>query len=157
MNTIKLQKYKIKKISKIGKKELIDFSCFPYPYYIANNILCHNCHNPQLQDFNLGNPFSDEDLDYLKERKDFFDIISFMGGDLMCQDQEEAKKLVTLLKNNFPDKQFWLFTGFEINELPEWYKGAFDYIKTGAYVEELRQEGFPTSSNQKLLVKGKDY
>ncbi|MFA5048589.1 MAG: 4Fe-4S cluster-binding domain-containing protein [Patescibacteria group bacterium] len=118
---------------------------------------CKNCHNSQLQNFDLGRVFDDVYLNYLKERKDFFDIISFMGGDLMCQDQYDALHLVILLKNVFSNKQFWLFTGFEINEVPEWCKEQFDYIKTGRYIEELKQEGFPASSNQKLLKKGINY
>lgn len=119
--------------------------------------VCKNCHNPQLHNFNIGKKFDYGCLGYLKEREDFFEVISLLGGEWVDQNQIDAKAVIMLLKNIFKNKEFWLFTRFEINEIPEWYKGVFDYIKTGAYVEELRQEGFPASSNQKLLVKGKDY
>lgn len=118
---------------------------------------CKNCHNPQLHNFNVGKPFDYGCLGYLKEREDLFEVISFLGGEWVDQNPTDAKAVIMLLRNIFKNKEFWIFTRFEINEIPEWYKKAFDYIKIGRYVEELKCEGFPASSNQKLLVKGKDY
>jgi anaerobic ribonucleoside-triphosphate reductase activating protein len=118
---------------------------------------CYKCHNPQLHNFTVGKPFDYGCLGYLKEREDLFEVISFMGGDPLDQNPIELKSVVMLLRNIFKEKEFWLFTRYEINEIPEWCKGVFDYIKTGRYIEELKREGFPASSNQKLLKKGIDY
>ena len=119
---------------------------------------CFNCHNPELQDFSVG-----EDLDTLELITDlsvhskWFDIISFLGGDLLCQDDYKAKELIKDVRANFPKKHLYLFTGAELDEIPMWCFKYFDTIKYGKYVEELKQEGFPSSSNQKVIKKGVDY
>lgn len=119
---------------------------------------CPGCHNPDMQDFNFGKALDLFDLmQDLTRNEKWFDIISFLGGDLLCQDIEEAKKLVWALQLGFPQKRLWLFTGAEIGDIDPTFKEAFDVIKTGVYVEELRQNGFPASSNQRLLRKGIDY
>jgi hypothetical protein len=51
----------------------------------------------------------------------------------------------------------WLFTGSEKEKIPLWGFEYFDRIKVGSYKEELKQDGFPSSSNQRMLVKRKDY
>jgi len=119
---------------------------------------CKGCQNPILQDFEYG-----EDLDIdtylfaLQKRAKFYDAICIMGGDLLCQDLVEAETFAKVLKVAFPQKELWLFTGAELEVVPDWAKETFDYIKTGTYQEHLKQTGFPASSNQKLLQKGKDY
>lgn len=119
---------------------------------------CKNCHNPELQDFNFGEELNTEELiNYLDRRKNLFSIISITGGDLYYQNEMEAMLLCSNLKLLFPEKEFWLFTGAELKSLPKWYFKVFNYIKTGVYNENKKQEGFPASSNQKLNKKGKDY
>lgn len=120
---------------------------------------CPGCHNPSLKSFSgVGEELNLEHLvSYLEERKTLFSIISITGGDLYYQEELEAMRFCSTLKLCFPKKQFWLFTGSELEDLPKWYLKIFDVIKVGAYREEFKQEGFPASSNQKLLYKGKDY
>jgi hypothetical protein len=85
------------------------------------------------------------------------DKIRIMGGDLLCQNGIEVLTFCGKLIKYFRDKELWLFTGAEIEEVPDYVKTTFDVIKTGRYVQELHQEGFPASSNQKVLRKGDDY
>ena len=123
---------------------------------------CKECHNPELWDFNYGEELNIEELiKYLKDREDLFDIISITGGDLLEQNINEAADFIQKLNEIFKYKQFWLFTGYELKNLQQdkfdWVFIFFDYIKIGCYQKELKQEGFPASSNQKLLIKGKDY
>ncbi len=119
---------------------------------------CVNCHNKELQDFNYGEFLEVEHvISYLKERQHLFSIISITGGDILCHPFFPAFEFVSNLKNVFSDKEFWLFTGAEITSIVSDWKKIFDKIKTGVYDERLRVEGFPASSNQRLLVKGVDY
>jgi len=119
---------------------------------------CYNCHNPELQSFEIGEELNIEKLiNYLEERKELFKVISITGGDLYWQNEIEAMRLCSTLKLCFPEKEFWLFTGAEFIQLSNWYIKIFNYIKTGRYREEFKQTGFPASSNQKLLKKGVDY
>lgn len=130
-----------------------------YEIYVSGcTNACYNCHSPALMDFNYGSPIDlaklVADIDV---KRDWIDTIAILGGDLLCQDKFDAMRLVTVLKANFSDKKFWLFTGSEIEDIPSWMKEIFDVIKTGKYVEELKQVGFPASSNQKVLKRGIDY
>ncbi len=119
---------------------------------------CPRCQNRELHDFNTGEKMSPEDIvDRLREREKLFDIISIVGGDLMCQIEHEAFFLTSMLKTCFPRKELWLFTGKNEEELYSWCKEYFDVIKVGKYIEELAQEGFPATSNQRVLQKGIDY
>lgn len=119
---------------------------------------CLNCHNPELQSFEVGEELNTGKLvDYLEERQELFSIISITGGDLFYQDELEAMKLCSTLKLCFPEKEFWLFTGAEMRNLPIWYFKIFNVVKTGVYDESKKQAGFPASSNQKLYKKGLDY
>lgn len=119
---------------------------------------CYNCHNLELKSFEVGEELDLEKLvAYLEERKELFSIISITGGDLYWQNELEAMRLCSTLKLCFPEKEFWLFTGAEFNQLPKWYFKIFDFMKVGSYREELKQIGFPASSNQQLLKKGQDY
>ena len=120
---------------------------------------CFGCHNPELRKFkDMTADDTQELMKKLLTRRDFFDIISISGGDLLCHPEEKALEFVNSLKSNFPEKDFWLFTGEDhIENVPQWAKETFSCIKIGHFDEKLKQPGFPASSNQKLLKKGKDY
>ena len=119
---------------------------------------CKGCHNSDLQDFTFGENLDlNEYIKKLRKRAKFYDIIAILGGDLLCQEFDEARAFAIQLRTAFRKKELWLFTGEEIHGVPKWAKEVFDYIKTGPYMEKFKQEGFPASSNQKLLKKGVDY
>ena len=119
---------------------------------------CKECHNPELQNYYFGEELNIVELvGKLKESERLFDIISITGGDLLCQREGEAKMFTDQLRINFPLKEYWLFTGANRPELSNWAYYSFDYIKIGPYDCTLKREGFPSSSNQKLLKKGVDY
>jgi anaerobic ribonucleoside-triphosphate reductase activating protein len=119
---------------------------------------CPGCHNKEMQNFNYGQFLNINKLvQYLKEREEWFDVIAFLGGDILCQPNLVSGGLITILSRQFPKKKFWLFTGAELSEVPQWAKDYFNVIKCGKYIEELATNDFPTSSNQKLYYKGVDY
>jgi anaerobic ribonucleoside-triphosphate reductase activating protein len=120
---------------------------------------CLNCHNVELQSYLFGEQLNIEKLIiYLKEREKFFSIISITGGEPLDQNASDFWLLIDSLKQNFPNKQYWLFTSYIKEDIvSKFILESFDYIKVGEYKEELKQEGFPASSNQKLLKKGIDY
>jgi anaerobic ribonucleoside-triphosphate reductase activating protein len=127
-------------------------------YISGCNHKCYGCHNPEMQNFDYGNPIELIPIkEFLYLSKEWFDIIAILGGDLMCQPEHEAKNFIVMLKSNFKDKKLWLFTGKEKEEISQWCFEYFDVIKTGKYIQELKQDGKLASSNQKLLYKGKDY
>lgn len=120
---------------------------------------CKGCHSPGLQNYEDGTPLDiDEILQDIKKYEQWIDIISFLGGDPLCQDNNEFMRLVTCITAAFPTKRLWLFTGAEIDDVPLWCQFYFNVIKTGKFEEDLFQQGkFPASSNQKVLSRGVDY
>jgi len=123
---------------------------------------CPGCHSCDLQSFDVGKRLDAEAfrklVDDIEENSDFTGIISILGGDLLCQNEDEARRFVGLLEYFFPNKKLWLFTGAEPDELPYWAKKSFDVIKCGRFDQELYIPGaFPASTNQKVLRKGVDY
>jgi anaerobic ribonucleoside-triphosphate reductase activating protein len=119
---------------------------------------CDGCCNNQLKDFDYGEDLIYDDVVvYLKRRSDLFDVISILGGDLLCQEEKEAEKFSKILRNSFEDKELWLFTGKELEFCPHWVFNCFDYLKVGKFDINKIQDGFPASTNQRLLKKGLDY
>lgn len=120
---------------------------------------CKGCHNPQMQNFEYGKPLNIEELlKHLHGQEDWFDIISFLGGDLLCQEDDEANLLTYVIRKEFPNKELWLFTGETQENIPRWCLEFFDVIKVGSYIQELYEQGYELASkNQKFIKKGVDY
>lgn len=137
--------------------EIYVSGCKGYLNKNGETVHCKNCHNPQLWNFNQGKKFDYSTLCYIRERSDLFECISFLGGEPLDGDLEEFEVLIKFLRQIFDDKEFWLFSRYELTDIPKFCKDCFDYIKVGRYLEEFKQEGFPASSNQKLLKKGLNY
>jgi organic radical activating enzyme len=119
----------------------------------VRNTCTGTCHNPELRDPKGGKEITVEEIvKHLDERKLLFDCISFTGGEPLQQGEKELYLLALDLKNKFPDKELWLFTGEpDFDEIPGWCKELFDVIKFGGYMESLKTGEFPASSNQKVV------
>lgn len=120
---------------------------------------CYNCQNPELQDFNIGEEINEAFWAKLKNRRNLFDVISILGGDLLDNSESEAMAFIFKINTMFPQKELWLFTGYNKLEIENysWVYLLFDYIKVGRYIHSLKQDGFPSSPNQMLLKRGEDY
>lgn len=122
---------------------------------------CPGCHNPESWDQNLGNKYDDEIASQLTEKIILFgsmiDKIWILGGEPLDQDMNDLFDLILTLE--YTKRKLWLFTRYEIDEIPEKIKNRFDVIKTGAYDERLRVENYTVNnvtlatSNQKLWHK----
>jgi organic radical activating enzyme len=120
----------------------------------CNRTTCSDgaCHNAEIRSFSFGNKLNTSELlKYIDERRDMVECISITGGDLLCQPYEEALELVEGIYLMFRDKDLWLFTGEnDFNKIPDFCTHYFDVIKYGGYREELKQNAFPASKNQKI-------
>lgn len=116
---------------------------------------CPNCHNPELQDFAFGKEL---DLGAIHEKilrnKDWIDWVGFLGGEPLDQDKYEFMRLVVSIAAKHRNVKLKLFTGHELDDVPDWCFDMFDEIKYGPYVEALKTNGFPSSSNQGVWVRG---
>lgn len=76
---------------------------------------CNNCFNSETWDFNGGNEWTPE------VKKHFFKLaqrpyitrVSFLGGEPLDEvNMDEVFKIIKELRECFPEKKIWLYTGF---------------------------------------------
>lgn len=81
---------------------------------------CYNCQNPQTWNPNSGIPFDESAKQEIFNElsKDYISGITFSGGDPLHENNlDEVLKLVKQIRNSFPEKTIWLYTGFRWEEL----------------------------------------
>lgn len=130
---------------------------------------CKNCFNQVAWDFDYGEPF-DETIQnkILKElSNDYIAGLSLLGGEpLEPQNQEALLPFIKRVRERYPKKTIWCYTGFvleektgalkEINKNTPYTKkliSMFDVLVDGAYIEELKDVRlkFRGSSNQRVI------
>ena len=81
---------------------------------------CHNCQNPQTWNPGSGIPFDElarQEI-FNELSKDYISGITFSGGDPLHENNlDEVLKLVQEIRNSYPDKSIWLYTGFEWDDI----------------------------------------
>lgn len=116
-----------------------------------------NCHNKELWDYMIGDDYNEDYFNKIKEKLENFgdivDKISIFGGEPLDQNINQLYDFLKDMKSL--NKEIWLFTSYELSDVPENIKGLCDYIKTGTYDESLKCEtesyGYIlASSNQKI-------
>ena len=81
---------------------------------------CPQCHNPVTWDINGGLAFDEAAKEELFEelKKDYISGVTFSGGDpLHEKNRKEIEKLAEDIREKFPDKTIWLYTGYEWEEI----------------------------------------
>lgn len=75
---------------------------------------CEGCQNPSTWDPNGGIPFDEDAKQEIFEelRRNYISGITFSGGDPMhLANYQDIKALAAEVKNNFPTKSVWMYTG----------------------------------------------
>lgn len=126
-------------------------------FFTGCNFHCPGCFNPELWDKNAGSPFDDmvklELFSYLSD--EHCDGLSVLGGEPLIQGMALVE-LLEEVKEKFPDKTIWLWTGYQINgKLDETQKmivNLCDYVVDGQFKEEFagKKLRFRGSSNQTI-------
>lgn len=126
---------------------------------------CVGCHNPESWEFNQGNKYNKEYYNKIQTKINNFnnmiENIMIFGGEPLDQDHDELLHLLFDLKTL--SKQVWLFTRYNIENIPSEIKKLCDYIKCGAYEPKLKTDNNImykvklATSNQKIYKKGLDY
>lgn len=83
---------------------------------------CYNCQNPQTWNPDSGIPFDksakQEIFDELS--KDYISGLTLTGGDPLYENNlDEVLKLVKEIRNSFPEKTIWLYTGYSWDDIWE--------------------------------------
>lgn len=118
---------------------------------------CKGCHNPESWDAFNGKEFTEETVNKLLTLldRDYVDGITLTGGDpLMLGNRYEITKLCKLLKEKFPNKSIWLYTGYEFEEIEALEVLQYiDVLVDGPFKLDLRDISlaFKGSYNQRVI------
>lgn len=136
---------------------------------------CKNCQNPQTWNPDSGILF-DEDAKneiFAELSKDYISGITFSGGDPLHENNlMDVANLIFKIKENFPEKTIWLYTGYSFDDLKEMHQNlrfAFnpsnewlvrwsiikmcDVLVDGEYIDEQRDVTLKWrgSKNQRVI------
>ena len=80
---------------------------------------CKGCFNPIAWDFKYGKEFNDQTIDEIIKDMDhdYIEGLSLLGGEpLEPENQEGLAKLVERVKEKYPNKNIWCYTGFDFEK-----------------------------------------
>ena len=118
---------------------------------------CKNCQNPETWDINGGIPFDNEAKEEIFNdlKKDYISGITFSGGDpLHPKHRKQVLELAKEIKEKFPTKTVWCYTGFLYEEVKDIENLKYvDVLVDGEFKEELKDVNLPWvgSSNQRII------
>lgn len=131
---------------------------------------CKGCHNPETWNINSGKPFDEEAKRELFNALDkpYIQGITFSGGHpLENENLETVFSLINEIKERFPYKDIWLYTGLKYEDIVEPKNCKLNYmhllratiikscdvVVDGAYVDSLRDITLKWrgSSNQRVI------
>ena len=123
---------------------------------------CKNCFNKQIWDFNSGQKFDNEIKNKIFQylSNEHIKGLSILGGEPL-QQGEEMYDFLKEVKEKFPNKDIWLWTGYYINELDDLQKKIIslcDFVVDGRFEEEKKDVRlyFRGSSNQTIWENNHD-
>ena len=128
---------------------------------------CKNCFNEEAWDFTYGTSFTDKTIEEILVAltPDYVAGLSILGGEpFEPENQQEVLRLVKLVRQRFPEKTIWCYTGFTMEkDLLSGHTGSLqvvrellsclDVLVDGKFVEALKDPGliFRGSSNQNII------
>ena len=118
---------------------------------------CKNCHNPETWDKDSGKPFDKKAVDKIlvELSHEYIAGLTLSGGDpLFPSNRDTILGLVKEVKNRYPQKSIWLYTGYRYEQIKgEYLLDYVDVIVDGPYVDSLRDVSLPYcgSSNQRVI------
>ena len=128
---------------------------------------CKGCFNKCAWDFNYGNKFTDAEINKVLNYLDheYISGLSLLGGEpLELINQEGLLPLVKKVKEKFPQKNIWCYTGFDFekdvvgkmipgNKISRDLLSYIDVIVDGKFEEEKKdlRLRFRGSSNQRII------
>lgn len=118
---------------------------------------CRECQNPVTWDPDGGLPFDEAAKEELFEQleKDYTAGITYSGGDpLFLGNRDAITALAREIRERFPDKTQWLYTGYEWNEIKDLSVIPYlDVVVDGRFdiSQKNTQLHWRGSANQKVI------
>lgn len=128
---------------------------------------CNGCHNSETWDKNSGKVFDENAMEELLNKldKSYISGLTLSGGDPLYPDNlEDILHIVCTVKNVFPDKTIWIYTGYTLDEIVCDEKNALKRLEIlskcnvlveGKFVKELADVNYhwAGSTNQRVIYK----
>lgn len=129
---------------------------------------CIGCHNPESWDFNAGTEYTIDTYNEILAMCDhpYIQGLTICGGEPF-EEENQAKlvKLVLDYKRKFPNKDLWIYTGYELEDLLDLGRKHTDFtnlilsntdvLVTGPFILDLRDISpnnlWRGSTNQRCL------
>lgn len=127
---------------------------------------CKGCFQPETWDFSYGKPFDEAaaELIFSELEQSFVNGLTLLGGEpFEPENQRGLLPLLRAVKERFPDKTVWAYSGYTWEELTGTSRARceatdellslIDVLVDGEFMEELRDITlrFRGSGNQRLL------
>lgn len=125
---------------------------------------CKECFNPETWDFGYGKPFGEEEIQEILNdlSKPYIHGLSILGGEpFEPQNQGAVLELVRRVREEFPEKDIWCYSGYLFENLVAGQVGAhsrtllglLDVLVDGPFVLEQKELSlrFRGSANQRLI------
>lgn len=129
---------------KIEKTSIVNGTGIRVVLWVSGcSLHCKGCHNPETWHFNSGKPFNLESKNELFEalNKPYIKGITFSGGNPL-DNFAEVFALCKDIKEKFPTKDIWLYSGYTYEEIKPKVMGMIleyvDVLVDGKYIEEER-------------------
>ena len=124
---------------------------------------CKECFNAEAWDFNFGNDFTEDTITEIINAldKDYINGLSLLGGEpFEYINQQGILPLLKKVKEKFPNKTIWAYSGFTYDELLKMkyvetkeILNLIDVLVDGKFDEDLKDPllYFRGSSNQRVI------
>ena len=129
---------------------------------------CKGCQNPQTWNKDSGIEFDEEAKQevFNQLKQEYISGITFSGGDPLHKNNiDELYELILDIKEKFPEKTLWLYTGYTWDEIWDFSNKSYenimrrqivslcDVLVDGKYIEQLRDISLHWcgSSNQRVV------
>ncbi len=129
---------------------------------------CPGCFQPQTWDFSYGKPFTEETAAeiFAELEKSYVTGLTVLGGEpFEPQNQPELLTLLETVRQRYPEKNIWVFTGFRLDDellqdgsysrTPDTDRllSCIDILVDGRFMQELKDISlqFRGSRNQRVI------
>lgn len=118
---------------------------------------CDGCQNPESWNFDNGKPFTPYSLSCLisEINKDYCDGLTLTGGDPLAESNIiEVTDVAKTVKELFPDKTIWCYTGYDYDSVKEEEIMKYiDVLVDGNFIKPKRDISLKWrgSSNQRVI------
>lgn len=127
---------------------------------------CKGCFNMNTWSYDEGREFTDDDLNYIIKNinKHVERNLSILGGEPLCPENVEGViNLCKTIREIYPSKKIYLWTGYTFEEFNSTQKEVLKYVDTivdGKFEIDKRDLGLLLrgSSNQRIInISGENY